>query len=265
MIIVGERINSSRQAINEAIEKRDINFLAAEVRKQAEAGADYIDLNAGSRVGREGEDLLWLIQVAEEASEKPLSLDSPDPQVLLAAVRQVQKRPMINSTTAEKSRFQAMKRVILERECEIIALCMDDQGIPKNTDQVLKNAAFLVENLTRWGISPQNIHLDPLIQPLSVQKDNGLLALKTIRRLRQEFPGVRTICGLSNISFGLPNRFLLNRIFVVLCLGAGLEGAILDPLDKKLMTNILVAETLLGKDDFCLRFLRANRAGTLIG
>lgn len=264
MLIVGERINTSRRSINEAVEKRDAAFISMEVQKQAKAGADYIDLNAGSRLTSEKEDLLWLIKVAEEASEKPLSLDSPDPQVLLQAIKQVQKKPMINSTTAEKSRFEAMKAVILERECEIVGLCLDEEGIPKTADQALKNASFLIDNLTRLGISPGYIHLDPLIQPLSVHKDNGLLALETIRRLRKEFPEANVIGGLSNVSFGLPNRFLLNRIFIVLCLGAGLNGAIVDPLDQKLMTNILVAETLLGKDDYCLKYLRANRAGTLI-
>lgn len=265
MLIVGERINTSRNSINEAVEKGDAVFIANEVQKQAKAGADYIDLNAGSRLASEKEDLLWLIKVAESASEKPLSLDSPDAQVLLQAIKQVQKRPMINSTTAERNRFEAMKPVFLERDCEIIGLCLDERGIPKSAEEAIKNAAFLVENLTRLGISPAHIHLDPLIQPLSVHKDNGLLALETIRRLHAEFPEVKLICGLSNISFGLPSRFLLNRIFIVLCLGAGLDGAIVDPLDQKLMTNILVAETLLGKDDYCLKYLRANRAGTLIG
>lgn len=104
-----------------------------------------------------------------------------------------------------------------------------------------------------------------MIQPISVNKENGTLAVETIRRLHQEFPGVKTICGLSNISFGLPNRFLVNRLFMVLCLGVGLTGALVDPLDQKMMTNILVTETLVGKDNFCLKYLKASRAGTLVG
>ena len=103
-----------------------------------------------------------------------------------------------------------------------------------------------------------------MIQAISVDTNNGVLALETIRRIHQEFPGVNTICGLSNVSFGLPNRFLLNRTFLVLCIGAGLSGAILDPLDKKMMTNIIVAETLVGRDDFCLNYLKAIRAGTVV-
>ena len=265
MLIVGERINSSRKAVNEAVEKRDAAYIAADVQKQAKAGADYIDLNAGSRIGSEMEDLSWLVEVVEAAVDIPLSLDSPDPKVLLGMAKKVKKKPMINSTTAEKDRFAAMTAVFQEREGEVVALCMDERGIPDSTDRALENADFLVKNLTRLGLPIQSIHLDPMIQPVSVNHKNGVLALETIRRLHQEFPGVRTICGLSNVSFGLPNRFLVNRTFMVLCIGAGLKGAIVDPLDQKMMTNIVVAETLMGKDDFCMKYLKANRAGLLVG
>jgi len=264
MLIVGERINTSRKSVNEAVEKRDTAYITQDVQKQVRAGANYIDVNAGSRIGSEMEDLNWLVEVVETAVDVPLSLDSPAPKVLLAMAKRVRKNPMINSTTAENPRFEAMKAVVQERECDVVALCMDERGIPKSVDQALENASFLVKNLTHLGIPLQNIHLDPMIQPISVNQDNGILALETLRRLHQEFPRVRTICGLSNISFGLPNRFLLNRLFMVLCIGAGLTGAIVDPLDAKLMTHILVAETLMGKDEFCLKYLKANRAGTLV-
>jgi cobalamin-dependent methionine synthase I len=202
--------------------------------------------------------------VAESAVEAPLSLDSPDPKVLRAMVKKVKKKPMVNSTTAEKARFEAMKAVVQERECEIVALCMDERGIPSSVDLALDNASFLVKNLTQLGIPLDRIHLDPMIQPVSVNNKNGILALETIRRIHREFPGVWTLCGLSNVSFGLPNRFLVNRTFLVLCIGAGLTGAILDPLDRKMMTSLLVAETLAGRDDYCMKYLKASRAGILV-
>jgi 5-methyltetrahydrofolate--homocysteine methyltransferase len=264
MLIVGERINTSRKPVNEAVEKRDAAYITADVQKQVKAGADYIDVNSGSRIGSEKEDLSWLVEVIEAAVDVPLALDSPDPQVLLAMVKKVKQKPLVNSTTAEASRFEAMKAVMQERECDIVALCMDERGIPQSVDQVLENGTHLVENLTKLGIPIERIHLDPMIQPISVNKDNGILAVETIRRLHQDFPGVRSICGLSNISFGLPNRFLVNRLFMVLCIGAGLTGAIVDPLDQKMMTNIIAAETLVGKDEFCLKYLKANRAGNLV-
>jgi len=264
MLIVGERINTSRKGVNEAVEKRDAAYITVDVHKQAQAGANYIDVNAGSRIGSEMEDMNWLVEVVEAAVEVPLSLDSPDPNVLLALAKKAKKKPMINSTTAEKPRFESMKAVMQQRECEVVALCMDERGIPNAVDQALENASFLVKNLTRLGIPIERIHLDPMIQPISVNSKNGPLALETIRRVHQEFPGVHTICGLSNVSFGLPHRFLVNRTFMILCIGAGLTGAIVDPLDQKMMSNILVAETLVGRDDYCVKYLKANRAGTLV-
>jgi 5-methyltetrahydrofolate--homocysteine methyltransferase len=264
MLIVGERINTSRKPVNEAVEKRDAAYITADVQKQVKAGANYIDVNAGSRIGSERDDVNWLVGVIEAAVDVPLALDSPDPKVLSAMVKKVKQSPMINSTTAEASRFEVMKGVIQERECDIVALCMDERGIPTTVEQLLENASRLVKDLTQLKVPLERIHLDPMIQPISVNKDNGTLAMESIRRLHQEFPGVRTICGLSNISFGLPNRFLVNRLFMVLCIGSGLTGAIVDPLDQKMMTNIIVAETLVGKDEFCLRYLKANRAGILV-
>jgi len=264
MLIVGERINTSRKPVNKAVENRDAAYITADVQKQVKAGADYIDVNAGSRIGSELKDLGWLVEVIEAAVDVPLALDSPDPNVSLEMVKRVKRNPLINSTTAETSRFEAMKAVMQERECDIVALCMDERGIPRSVDQVLENATHLVSNLTKLGFPIEKIHLDPMIQPISVNKENGILAVETIRRLHREFTGVKTICGLSNISFGLPNRFLVNRLFMVLCIGAGLSGAIVDPLDQKMMTNIIVAETLVGKDEFCLRYLKANRAGNLV-
>ena len=265
MLIVGERINTSRKAVNEAVGKRDAAFIAADVQMQVKAGADYIDVNAGSRIASEMEDMKWLVEIIEAAVDVPLALDSPDPKILQAVAPRVKKGPMINSTTAESNRFEAMKAVVHERECDIVALCMDDRGIPKTVDEALRNASLLVRGLTQLGMPLERIHLDPMIQPVGLNKNNGILAVETIRSLHREFPGIRTICGLANVSFGLPNRFLVNRLFLVLCIGAGLTGAIVDPLDQKMITNLLVAETLMGRDDFCLKYLKASRAGTLVG
>lgn len=152
MLIIGERINTSRKAVNEAVEKRDAVFVAADVQRQVKAGADYIDVNAGSRIASEIEDMKWLVEIIEAAVDVPLTLDSPDPKVLQAIAPKVKQRPMINSTTAESNRFEAMKAVLQERECDIVALCMDDRGIPKTVEESLRSASFLVQNLTQLGI-----------------------------------------------------------------------------------------------------------------
>jgi len=121
-------------------------------------------------------------------------------------------------------------------------------------------AKRLVDALRTEGVEQSHIYLDPLIQPISVQNDFGLVALSVIRRVKQEFPEINTTCGLSNISFGLPQRGKLNRAFLIMAMAAGLDSAILDPLDDELMDVIKTSEALLGKDRFCKNYIRAFRA-----
>jgi len=263
MLIVGERINTSRKAVNEAVEKRDVAYVQADVKAQVEAGADIVDVNAGSRSASELDDLRWLIEVVEEAVAARLSLDSSNPEVLAAVVNKVRDMPMLNSTTAEKARFEKMVPVIKKRECDVVALCIGERGIPKTADQVLENAKKLVGDLEALGVKRERIHLDPLVQAVSVDNKAALVFLEAIERISKELPGVRTVCGLSNVSFSLPKRPLVNRTFLALAMRAGLQGALIDPLDRKLMATLRATMVLLGQDPFCRTYLKAFRAGRL--
>ncbi len=263
MLVVGERINTSRKAVNEAVEKRDVAYIQADVKAQVEAGADIIDVNAGSRAASELDDLRWLISIIEEAIPVRLSLDSSDPHVLAAVVNTVRDMPMLNSTTAEKARFDQMVPVIKQRECDIVALCISERGVPKTADQVLENAKKLVGDLEAIGVKRERIHLDPLVQAVGIDNKAALTFLEAIQRINRELPGVRTVCGLSNVSFSLPKRPLVNRTFLALAMRAGLQGALIDPLDKKLMATLRATMVLLGQDPFCRNYLKAFRAGRL--
>ncbi len=263
MLIVGERINTSRKAVNEAVEKRDVAYIEADVKAQVEAGADIIDVNAGSRSASELDDLRWLIDVIEKVVGARLSLDSSNPDVLAAVVGTVRELPMINSTTAEKARFEKMAPVIKARECDVVALCIDERGVPKTADQTLENAKKLVRDLEAIGVKRERIYLDPLVQAVSVDNKAVLTFLEAIERINRELPGVRTVCGLSNVSFSLPKRPLVNRTFLALAIKAGLQGALIDPLDKRLMATLRATMVLIGQDPFCRTYLKAFRAGKL--
>jgi 5-methyltetrahydrofolate--homocysteine methyltransferase len=263
MLIVGERINTSRKRIYDAVEKRDREFIQNEAMAQIKMGADVIDVNAGSRLGTEIKDLMWIIDVIQETIPVRISIDSTDPECMLEGVRKVRDMPMVNSLTAEKVRFERMKPAIQERECEIIALCMDDRGIPRDVDQILENAEKLIGWLEDIGIKRNRIYLDPLIQSMSTNTRAGVLAIEAIERINRDLKGVRTICGLSNISFGLPNRHLINRTFLPIMIKAGLSAAIIDPLDKRLMATMITTRLLLGMDDFCMEYISAYREGKL--
>jgi len=264
MLIVGERINTSRKLINEGVAKRDTAYIQADVRSQVDSGADLIDVNAGSRRNSEVEDLLWLIEVIQKAlPQARLCIDSPNPESLKEVLSQVEYPPMLNSTTLEKSRFEAMAPIIQMRDCDIVALCIDDRGIPKSVEQALGNAGRLVSELERLGMKRERIFLDPVIQTISANTNAALMVLETIEGIRRELEGVNVICGLSNISFGLPKRALLNRAFLTLAMKAGLNAAIVDPLDKKLMATLRATAALLDQDPWCQAYTAAFREGKL--
>jgi cobalamin-dependent methionine synthase I len=262
-LVVGERINTSRKRVQEAVSRRDAAYIQQDVLAQQEKGASYIDVNAGARIGHEKKDMEWLITVIQEVVTVPLCLDSPDPDVLKIACEMLKKPPMINSISLEKKRFQTMVPFLNGKECKIVALCMDDSGLPVNSRDTIDRAKKIVEGIEKTGISRDSIFVDPLIQPISTNTSNAVTVLDAIRGIKNEIPGVRTICGLSNISYGLPQRKIINRTFLALTMASGLDAAIMDPLDQDLMAILRTTEMLLGKDDFCGRYLKAVRSGEI--
>lgn len=262
--IIGERINTSRKSVFEAVEKRDKNYIQDDVKKQQAAGATYIDVNAGARIGHEREDMLWLIEVIQESVDLPLCLDSPDPGTLKDALPLTEKDPLVNSITLEKDRYVPMAEFLAGKTCGVVALCMDDSGMPTSADQVIDRAAKLIEGLKNIGFDEKRIFVDPLIQPIATDTLNGSMALASVQGISKSYPQVHFTCGLSNISYGMPQRRVLNRTFLTLMMAHGLDGAIMDPLDAKLMTAIRTADALLGKDESCLGYLKAFREKRII-
>ncbi len=263
MLIVAERINSSRKAINEAIKAKDAEFIRAEARAQTEAGADYIDVNAGSFVGQETEYLCWLVETVQGVTDLPLCLDSPDPSAIAAALELVKGPVMINSVSLEKQRMEGMLPLVKKYKTKIIALCQSDEGMANTVSEKVKNAGQLVAVLTREGVALEDIYIDSLIYPIATDTQSAVAALGAIREIMSLFLGVHTICGLTNVSFGLPVRKLINRAFLVTAMAHGLDSAIIDPTDRELMASLVAAEALLDRDKFCAGYLKAYRGGKL--
>jgi 5-methyltetrahydrofolate--homocysteine methyltransferase len=170
---------------------------------------------------------------------------------------------MINSISLEKDRYDKLMPLIAGTDFKVIALCMSDEGMPETVDARLANADKLINGLLQNNVKPENIYVDPLVQPVSVNKDFGMEFLKAVERIMGGYDGIHTICGLSNISFGLPNRKFLNQTFMVMAIARGLDAAIVNPLDRRMMANIVAAEALAGRDDYCMDYLKAHRAGRL--
>ncbi len=261
MIIVGEKINTSRKKIAEAVEIRDVDFIVHVAKDQADAGAGFIDVNAGTFVEKETECLCWLVETVQSQIDLPLCLDSPDPAALSEAIKLHKGEPMINSISLERDRYEALLPVITSHPCHVVALCMTQTAMPVSVEDRVEAASELINKLTDKGVPVEKIYVDPLVQPVSVDIRMGPAILGAINKIMQGFPGVNTICGLSNVSFGLPHRSLINRNFLALAMANGLSAAILDPTDRKLMSTIISVEMLLGRDEYCEKYIDAYQNG----
>ncbi|MDN5326770.1 MAG: 5-methyltetrahydrofolate--homocysteine methyltransferase [Moorella sp. (in: firmicutes)] len=262
MLIVGELINTSRKPIKEAIEREDAAYIRDIAKKQAEAGADYIDINCGTLVHNEEEVMAWLVNNVKEVVDVPLCIDSPNPKALETGLKLATKgQPMLNSITAETDRFEAVLPIVKNFNAKVVALCMDNDGIPSTPEKRIEIVKKLVEDLTAAGVERDNIYIDPLVKPLSTSDQAGLEVIDAVGFIRQNYPGVHIICGLSNISFGLPNRRVLNQVYMVQLMTAGMDSYILDPLDRDMMGFFYASKALLGKDPFCTGYLKAHRSG----
>jgi 5-methyltetrahydrofolate--homocysteine methyltransferase len=262
VVIVGELINTSRKAIGEAVDKKDAQYIQKIAKAQADAGANYIDVNCGNKVFDEIENMQWLVNTIQEAVQVPLCIDSPNPKALEAGLRLVKYgTPMINSITDEGSRFNEIIPLVQKYKTKIVALCMDDRGMPETAADRMKVVASLYRKLIAADVKADDIYFDPLVKPVSSVGTAGVEVLETIKLITMQYPGVHFMCGLSNISYGLPNRKFLNRLFVAQTMTLGMDGYILNPDDKGMMAIIYAAKTLLGQDDYCMGYLGAHRKG----
>jgi cobalamin-dependent methionine synthase I len=263
MLIIAERINTSRKYIAQAIVSQNVAFIQDEARAQDLAGADYIDVNAGTFVGEEAEKLQWVIEAVQDVTEKPLCIDSPDPAVISAMVPLVKQTPMINSITLEKERLEGILPIVAEHKTKVIALCQSEESMAETLEDKVKIAEQLVERVTAAGVPIENLYIDPLVYPLSTNPLSAVATMQAIREIMLRFPGVHTTCGLTNVSYGLPARKLVNRTFLVSAIANGLDSAILDPTDKLLFSSLSAALVVNGKDDFCMNYITAFREGKI--
>ena len=268
MLVIGERINASNRSVGEAIASRDREFVEGMAKAQAAAGADFIDVNAG--VGYDNRQhetaaMEWLVEVVQTATDKPLAIDSDTPDIIEAALNKYRgEKLIINSVTAEPARLASVGPLAAERQAWLVALTMGAEGIPDSVEQRMAACELIITHLTRLGMKAEQVLFDPLVLPISVDSRQALVTLNTIEQIKARYPATKTVMGLSNISYGLPNRRLVNRAFLLMAAYAGLDAVILDPLDPKAMTLVKVADMLTGKDSSCRGYLRAHRGGTIV-
>ncbi len=264
MIIIGEKINGTRKAVGAAIRERDAEKIKQLARDQAEAGSTYLDVNAGSPPDREPEDMAWLVNTIQETVDVPLCLDSANPDALKAGLALVKKTPIINSVSGEKPRIDGVLPLALEYKTGLILLALDDTvGIPDSSQERLDIVHRLVSLAKKGGLKEDQLFVDPLVTAVSTGDKNAILTFDAIKMIKQAYPEAHITCGLSNISFGMPLRSLINQTFMSMCIQLGLDSAIIDPNNRDLAGVIAAAEMLMGQDKYCQKFNRAYRAGKI--
>lgn len=262
ILIVGELINTSRKAIKPIVESWDEEALKKVAKDQDEAGAHYIDVNCGTQVHNEPEVMKWMVETVQEVTDKPLCIDTPNPEALKVGLENHRNgQPMINSISNEKERYEAILPLVQKYNAKVISLCMDDSGMPETAADRIKVIDEFVPKLLDAGIPLDDIYLDPLLKPIGTSATAGTEVLDTIRYIADNYPEAHTICGLSNVSHGLPNRKYLNQAFLIQTMTSGMDAYILNPLDKRLMAFLFSSQALLGKDDYCGQYLSAHRSG----
>jgi len=263
MLIIGEKINGTRRQVAKAIAERDKEYIQDLARRQENAGADYLDVNAGTKPDLEPDALVWLVRVVQEVVDVPLCLDSVNPKALTAAMDHVEQTPMVNSISGEKKLLEEVLPLAANHGCPLIALALDDRGIPKTTEDRLAIVRQVIQETDRVGIAHDRLFVDPLVIAIATDTNSALKAFETMRGIKAEFPDVHLTSGLSNISFGMPARGLINRAFLAFALEAGLDSGIMNPLDRALYEALLAAEVVLGRDRYCLNYTNAYREGRI--
>ena len=262
MIIIGEKINGSIPSVADAIARRDADFIKQRAIAQTNAGATFIDCCASVPEAEEVETLHWMIDCIQEVTDLPIAVDSPSADVLTKAYKFCNKPGLFNSVSGEGNKIDKIFPLMAENKgWHVIALLSDDTGIPKNAADRLKVFDKIMAKAKEFGINPNRIHIDPLVEMLCTSENGIETNREVITTIREKYPTIHITAAVSNISFNLPVRKMLNLGFTVLAMSYGLDSAILDPTNRDMIGLIYATEALLGQDDYCMEYIEAYRDG----
>lgn len=258
VVIIGERINpTGRKAFSAELQAGDLSRIAKDAEAQAKAGAVVLDVNVGAAGVDEVKLLPEAIRIVQDTVDLPICLDSPNPAALEAGLKVVRGRALINSVNGEKAKLAAVLPLAAQYGAAVIALCMDDTGIPATPGQRLEVAASILDAAHQHGIQPEDILFDPLVLAVGADSAAGSITLETARLIRSQF-GCNMTAGASNVSFGMPDRETMNTVFLTLLIQAGINAPISNPL--KMGLAIRAADLLMGKDDYGMAYIKSFRA-----
>jgi 5-methyltetrahydrofolate--homocysteine methyltransferase len=256
-VLIGERINpTGKKKLAAALMEGDMDVVRREALAQVEAGADVLDVN----VGVAGLDQVKMLPIAlktvMDAVDVPISIDSNNPDALDAALKLYKGKPLINSITGEEKAMASLLPLVKEYRTAFIGLTMDDEGIPTDVDKRVAIAHKIVDRAVKMGIPQEDVVIDCLVMTVGTDHTAAATTQEAIRRVRAEL-GQNITAGVSNVSFGLPERDVINSTFLALMIAAGVNCPIIDV--AKVRPIVLATDLLLGRDEYCARYIKAFR------
>ncbi len=259
-VIIGERINpTGRKKLLSELKEGIFTIVKNDAVAQVEAGAKIIDVNAGVPGANEEALLKDMIYAVMEATDTPLCFDTADNKALETALSIYEGKALINSINGEKERLTAILPLVKEYDAAVIALCMDDDGIPPTAEARFKVAAKMIEEAGKLGISADRLVIDPLALTMGSDHNAGRIAIDTIKMVVEEF-GVNITMGVSNISFGMPDRAAINATFLAMAILAGLTCPITNPLEEEIILAVQAADLVMGRDEFGMNWIKTYRS-----
>ncbi len=260
--IIGERINpTGKKILKEALRNKDLDYIIREAIAQKETGSDILDINVGLPDIDEVSMMTNAIREIQSILSIPLQIDSPKEEVIESALRIYNGKPIINSVNGKKSNMDIILPLVKKYGALVIGLTLDEDGIPKTAKKRLEIATKIIETAKEYGIPEENILIDPLVLTASAEQENVLETLKAIPLIKSKY-NVKVVLGTSNVSFGLPNRKIINTTYLAMALGYGLDAPITDSTNEALMDVIRSFKVLANQDKGCNDFLKNYSTAT---
>ena len=256
MIFIGERINTGFKDIKQAVTDKDPAPLKEWAKKQTEAGADFLDVNLGA-VSADPAVMCWMIETVQDAVDTAICIDTNKLNILAEAIKVCRPGMLINSTTAADEKLGAMMPVAAENNASIIGLVMDESGTPKNADKRVENAGKIIAKAMELGMGPDKVFLDPIVMPLKYMQEQAKEILDAVGQFGLfSDPPPHVVCGLSNVSNGTTHKGLINRIFLAMAIGRGMDAVICDVLDTDLVNAARTAELVMNQEIYADSYVR---------
>jgi len=256
MIFIGERINTGFKDIKQAVMDKDPAPLQMWARKQAKAGANFLDVNLGA-VSADPAVMCWMVETVQQAVQTPICIDTNKPKILAEAIKVCRPGMLINSTTAAAEKLDAMMPIAAEHDASIIGLVMDETGTPKSAAKRVENAGTILAKAMELGMAPDRVFLDPIVMPLKYMQDQAKEILEATRQFQLfSDPPPHVVCGLSNISNGTTHKQLINRIFLTMAINCGMDAAICDVMDTDLVNAALTADLVMNREIYADSYVR---------